>query len=144
MEKTFKFISLACLGLGLTLFVGCGTIRSAVGTASNIGSSAVGTASNAAKGAANATRGAVGSAAGAAGNLANRAKGAMSSEDYFELDYQGRIYVVGSIERAKQFQNTMSLNGAMTHDAAGPAGETVIVDGNDHDRLWAEFQARHN
>ena len=67
---------------------------------------------------------------------------------YFEHQYDGRYYVIGSVEINETFKTTHHIPYSQTRIGAGPRGETVVVevikeDPTHQERLWNEFKYRH-
>ncbi len=50
------------------------------------------------------------------------------ANDYYELRYDGRLYVVGSAESAKAFRAAPHLPYTKTHIGGGPARETLVFE----------------
>ena len=67
---------------------------------------------------------------------------------YFEHKYNGRYYVIGSVEINEAFKTTYHMPYTQTMISAGPGGETVVVevikeDPTHQERLWDEFKSRY-
>jgi hypothetical protein len=69
---------------------------------------------------------------------------APDTPSYTQVEHDGRLYVLGSKKMTKKFMETKHLPYTQTHIAAGPNGETVVVEvdkGNPDfaDDLWQTF-----
>ena|SRR5687768_3096715 len=72
----------------------------------------------------------------------------VAKASYYEVEHDGRIYVVGSAEAAEKIKAGQHPSATVTKIGYGPKGETVVFEGGkDHDvlegKLIAEYDARH-
>ena len=83
--------------------------------------------------------------------LANRIWAEYEADElsYFEKDYKGRTYIVGSVDSFRQLKVDKHLPICKSFIGAGAKGQTVVVEVKKDDAdyanmLWGKYQAKHS
>ena len=81
--------------------------------------------------------------------LAAKAASDAEAQFYAEVDYDGRIYVIGKSASLAAFQQTKELPYRQTFIGAGPAGESIVIEADAKElglqaRLRRAYEARHD